>query len=371
MEMAVNIITIVDRYNYGNRLQNYALAESLKALGFEHVRTIRVVDSRPRSYLRDMRRAYRGGKQGRGAAQRSFDQFTKAFIPFKKTKGKDLAGIPGLFVIGSDQVWNPSWDIGASLDGAQFALQVPGARKAAYAASFGIELGALPEETRELFREGLLSFDESMLSVREDEGAAIVENLTGWKVPAVVDPTILLDSAAWRARARVPHIDGIKKEPFCVKYFLGDERAQQEVERLSAANGLNVVDILAPNVEIGPLEFVWLIDHASMVFTDSFHAAVFSLLFHTPCRVLERTQKGQCDMASRFRTLAAVAGLDDIGFADCRLLEEYAYRFKWDEIDVRLDEHRRGSLDWLQRTMGFLAGTSARLVQSHPTRREL
>lgn len=40
--------------------------------------------------------------------------------------------------------------------------------------------------------------------------------------------------------------------------------------------------------DVGPKEFVWLMGHASIVCTDSFHATVFSILNHREFYVLKR-----------------------------------------------------------------------------------
>ena len=39
---------------------------------------------------------------------------------------------------------------------------------------------------------------------------------------------------------------------------------------------------------VGPNEFIWLIKNASIVVTDSFHASVFSILYHREFYVLKR-----------------------------------------------------------------------------------
>ena len=52
----------------------------------------------------------------------------------------------------------------------------------------------------------------------------------------------------------------------------------------------------------GPSEFLYLIHHARLVCTDSFHACVFSILFDTQFYVFEREDKLE-SMNSRIETL--------------------------------------------------------------------
>ena len=62
---------------------------------------------------------------------------------------------------------------------------------------------------------------------------------------------------------------------------------------------------------IAPEEFVWIIHHAEYVFTDSFHACVFSLLFKKHFLVFERVGKGTEGMFDRITDLMDVFGTKD------------------------------------------------------------
>ena len=51
-----------------------------------------------------------------------------------------------------------------------------------------------------------------------------------------------------------------------------------------------------------PSEFLWLIENAKVILTDSFHACVFSFIFNRPFLVYERAG-ADCNMMSRIYTL--------------------------------------------------------------------
>ena len=69
-------------------------------------------------------------------------------------------------------------------------------------------------------------------------------------------------------------------------------------------------------------EFLYLIDHAELICTDSFHACVFSILFNKPFLIVER--KGMLNMKSRLDTL-----LELFGFQDRHI------KFGKEEVDMR------------------------------------
>lgn len=84
------------------------------------------------------------------------------------------------------------------------------------------------------------------------------------------------------------------KEPYLFCYFLGNNPEQREfVKRFKDKTGYKIVQLqhcdeyIKSDVEfpdytpynVGPAEFVQLIRDAEYVFTDSFHASVFSLLY--------------------------------------------------------------------------------------------
>lgn len=61
--------------------------------------------------------------------------------------------------------------------------------------------------------------------------------------------------------------------------------------------------------DAGPAEFIDLIDHATHVVTDSFHAAVFSSILHTPLTIVHR--EGGASMFSRLEQLSEMLGIKE------------------------------------------------------------
>ena len=176
-------------------------------------------------------------------------------------------------------------------------------RTFSYAASFGID--KIPEEYVEDVRKGLEHI--KYISVREDAGKRIVEELTGrTDVQVLVDPTMLLTTEQWDEVAEKPKNE--LPEKYLLTYFLGQvsENRRQKIEKKAAELGCQTIwlmDKKSPFYAIGPGHFVYLVKHAQMVCTDSFHGSVFSFLYGRPLAVFGREGSGE-DMSSRLETLA-------------------------------------------------------------------
>lgn len=307
--MKVGIVTIFDNNNHGNRLQNYALQQALLRYTDEVVtmknkpwyskksRIARMLPLAESAFFNRVlgmeRRARIVEFTGRHVRlSRSCYWYDKADQAPKKADRCDL------YCAGSDQVWNPTMGRGGSFDYLQFA---PPERTFSYAASFGID--EIPEKFRDAVATGLNHIQH--ISVREDAGKKIVEELTGrTDAQVLVDPTMLLTCQEWdrviaKPKALVP-------ENYLLAYFLGgvsQERRAAIVQRAEEL-GCELVEVMNPDsplYAVGPEGFVWLIKHARYICTDSFHGSVFSFLYGKPFAVFARTGKGP-DMGSRIKT---------------------------------------------------------------------
>lgn len=295
--MKVEIITIISS-NYGNRLQNYALQEYLKKLGIE-VCTSRAV---PQNLLvlrkiRNILVKFRRKSDGELFAY--FD--TK--IQWKKTNGfsnNDDETID-YYIAGSDQIWNPMFKFNTDREFLTFTKKE---KRIAYAASIGID--TLPEEIKERYKNNISAF--SHVSVREDAASKIIEELTGMKVPVVIDPTMLLTVEEWEKVSR--YSIHKTKQPYIVKYFLGTHNPEYDafISNYAKKHSYKVIDITNHQdrgiTGIGPAEFIYLFMNCKAAFVDSFHGTVFSILFHKPFLSFSRpSEEGNGDMNSRFDTL--------------------------------------------------------------------
>ena len=363
--MKLAILTITDGQNYGNRLQNYALQEVLRDLGHE-VTTIRRRTFHDRT---PAQRSVQGAKNlvksmlGRdyeaptAARRKAFEAFNRRYLTFSDPVLHDnlappeLAGQYDRFIVGSDQVWNAKFRIiSDDLQNHLAAFAAP-RQRIAYAASFGGD--EIPEEYLPLFRQELPRF--RAVSVREESGAALAERC-GAKAEVVLDPTMLLPAERWQQIARKPGF--VKDEPFIATYFLGGRTPEelQCIERLAAGRKVwhlekeflpksAVADMAA--FAAAPDEFVWLLSHADCVLTDSYHAAVFSILFHRPFCVFLRAPKDKMpDMSTRMKTLLGQFGLENHLFRSDET-NAVSEDYDADAVDRTLRQAREHSLRFL------------------------
>ena len=100
-----------------------------------------------------------------------------------------------VYLVGSDQVWNPHCMVGDYT----YLLDFPpaGKRKVAYSSSFGVK--SLPEDEVKRYKELLSKFDA--IGTRESSGVDIIEAMGINGAVAVLDPTMLLSRKEWEEYA--------------------------------------------------------------------------------------------------------------------------------------------------------------------------
>lgn len=320
-------ITLDGYFNYGNVLQNYALQQMLLQYA-DSVETIwhEADNFLPRTGLhwtwkdpikyilnwRNYRQKYIKDYLGHTLGmemvrQGKLKDWSDRYI-HTRTDVRDLRTIAEeyeYFVVGSDQVWNPYFG-DLKNDFLSFA---PKNKRIAYAAS--IAAPQIPHDKQTIYKEGLNGIP--YISMREAEGANTVKQFTGRDVPVVVDPTMLLTTKEWQNVSRKPAWYHGKE--YILTYFLGN-RPDAAIQNIAKKSGLPVINLLDTQVYehyvTGVDEFIWAIEHASLVYTDSFHGTVFSILFQRPFVVCNRVGEGCVNkMSSRIDTLLGYFGLEE------------------------------------------------------------
>lgn len=313
----IGLVTIFDREpNYGNKLQNYAAVQILSQLGFK----VDTVVTTPQEnviemYIKQMFNKILGGKisdyQEEWIKRCNFGLFNYKYLSpvYSLLKGKIISEQYDFFAIGSDQVWNPLW-----LDGikksAFFLDFADKDKKICISPSFGVD--EIPMDLQEYYREKLLTFNN--LSVREKAGVDIVRQLIGKTPEVLIDPTMMLEANQWSRIAKKPRKVNFDK-PYVLTYFLGgrSEKINSDIDEILKERDYSIYHLLdksQPEVFVsGPSEFIYLISHASLVLTDSFHACVFSFIFDIPFLVYQR-QNSEANMMSRITTLLGTFDLE-------------------------------------------------------------
>ncbi len=329
MRERIAIITLNGYFNYGNRLQNYALQRVLDTFGF-NVETL-IFNSRRENNENELRLYKRVSNlrkmsvydilskgsmklwsyinkkeliESNTIRTDIFKRFTNDYI--RETEYSlshnnipvSLSEKYDYFITGSDQVWNPAYNKSSSIYFLTFASKE---KRIAYAPSFGVS--EIRDEFIDRYKEWISGIDK--LSVREYDGAKIIKNLIGVEVPVLIDPTMLLTESQWNEIAKEPKYK--PNERYLLTYFLGKtpKEYNKKIKRITKSNNLKVVklgDIKEKETyRTGPSEFLSYIKDCSLVCTDSFHGAVFSIIYKKPFIVYKRV--GTQSMYSRINTL--------------------------------------------------------------------
>lgn len=377
--MKIAIITFSRAKNYGGVLQAYALYQYLSKMGHDPF-FIDYIPERSNIYNTELFVKMTTAKSkvwGKNAFTRFvweklyFEKIKKDYLKFSEFiqkecsfsdryfSNEELMRHPpqaDMFVVGSDQVWNSDYAPGKQLE-LPFYLQFTTGKKISYASSFGN--ASIPEGQKEEVTEMLRSFQA--LSVREETGKQLLEEL-GLAATVVADPTLLFDGKFWAQKCIIQNM----LAPYILLYQVKfDTRTYKVAKEISEKLGcrlivlsMNRIDIrkcpqkviMTPTVE----EWLSYIKNAYLVYTDSFHASIFSILFHTPFVVNSASRK---NMASRISNLLRLAGLENLEMLDYNVeegIQKASEKVDWDKVDVRIQKIRAFSIQWLR---GALAET--------------
>lgn len=343
--MRIGIITLNGFYNYGNRLQNYALQKFLeKIVPRVYVETIwgsknkgllenrlislknirRYIFNRhnfkyyidSNDFLKDVIREYN--------IKKFSDKYikTRYCYEYSSTLNKEY----DYFIVGSDQIWNPHF-VDCKNEFLQFCDKK---KRIAYSASIGINtLDDVPKQRKIRLQNGLVGMEH--ISVREKAGAAIVKSIINKDVPVLVDPTLLIEKEEWDNIVSKPV--WYSDEEYILVFFLSDipSNVMEEITRQAGVNKYRIINLMdMEQIDIyasSPDEFLYLIKNAKLVYTDSFHCTIFSIIMQVPFLVYPRENVGM-SMESRIDTLLELFDLSN------RKIMSGNYHYSFDPFEI-------------------------------------
>jgi len=366
--MKVGIITYQYAYNYGAVLQCLALQRTLTNLGVDAsainylppdsfpapiwrgwgLRNGKFIESLHKKYIKlryltpakNMRKAFNDFRSDH--LQLSTPCITSEEIS-NVTKEYDA------LVAGSDQVWHFSRPPMYFLEwGTLFA-----GKRISYAPCCGTREQD-PAKFAEI-KKYLSRFDH--ISVRNDFSQEVIAEVTEKQVPVVCDPTLLMDLNDVQKKVELPCSE------YILMYTLGKEingshkKAIQSIRK--KVGNIPVVAIiatahqphLAPWADIkildaGPAEWLYLIAHAKLVYTDSFHGALFSIKNKTPFFAYY-AQKDRSprliDLAERYQIQSCVGG--SVAEGDKK---EWGILLDYEKNLSLISQHKKKSLAYLK-----------------------
>lgn len=313
--MKIGLVSVYTGYNYGSKLQAYAMQKILEGYGY----SVDMINYNPRYdyrihvVLKKLVLKIIKRKKGKvidcEELKRQIDIRKYAISSFdvnynliKEIRGynrlRKITSNYDLFVCGSDQLWSEIlYPTGF------YNLAFVGEKKKtiSYAASFGTE------KISETNKKGYIKFLKKIdyISVREQSAQKIVKELSGRNCKLVLDPTLLYGKSRWEIE-----ITKISTQSYCSKYifcyFLGNNPDHRIfAKNLSNVTGMPIIDLPYMKdycecdrnfsefklFDVNPLQFVKIISKAEYVCTDSFHGTAFSILFNKKFFVAERYSK--------------------------------------------------------------------------------
>lgn len=302
--MKICTITCQNAYNYGARLQAFALAHYLQQQGHD----VNVIDYRP-DYMRgDVQIWFWPGlsirKWGKLILQfparyrakhrmQYFDNFSQQYIPLTpKTywaidELRANAPEADLYIAGSDQIWNTDFRNGTD-PGYYLDFGSDNTRRISYAASFATE--DVAATAREFLRNKLSRFDA--ISVREHSALHILNSL-GYRGTEVLDPVFLLPKSDWE---KIADNTGEGEKYVLVYDFMSSQAVREKAQHIAKENGLGIFSIGDKclhycdrnYIYASPQTFLGLIRNASFIVSNSFHGTAFAMIFGIPYAIVNR-----------------------------------------------------------------------------------
>lgn len=255
-----------------------------------------------------------------------------------------------ILIVGSDVVWA---QFHGGVNELKF-LNIPeyNGKKISYGASFGKNW--IPDENKKIIYNDLTKFDG--ISVREKSSIELLGEIGIKNVKHVCDPTLLLDSKEWRKEEiRCKCV----KCKYIFTYLLGDDSKQKEhIKKYAKIKHLKIVNIPNSNgiynksdenfgdiniKDCSPQEWLWLIDNAEYIFTDSFHGTIFSSIFEKKFFIIKR--KYSIDINVRMTDYLKYINQYDKFISEFADLDEKIWDYS--SINKKLAEFRKKSISYL------------------------
>lgn len=380
--MKIGILTLPLLSNYGGLLQAWALQRTLAEQGHEVI-IINRLHSKPKiPLLRKIASKIKNellirlGKRIR--YQKVTDeliQYSEQFIrSFRDNRylgiSPDIKNNEDLvdyiksqkfdaYVVGSDQVWRPTYSPNIMTYFLDFVKDDPNVKKIAYAASFGVDDWEFSEEETEIAKNLAQLFN--LITVRESSAVDLVKEHFNCSASHVQDPTMLRSKEDYLKLIqnptcklnesdgklfcyvldKAPHVSDVievcKKSTGLKPYFCMPEKLYYDIEFYE-----NKDNCIVPPVE----QWLKSFGDARMVVTDSFHGCVFSIIFNKPFWVVANINRG----AARFTSLLKKFELEDRIVSD-PINVDWNKPIDWDKINDMRQRFARDSVKILQESL--------------------
>ena len=355
----IGILTHHYIHNYGAFLQGYALQEAVKSLyPNDEVYIIDFVNKKHaikntlgwfrynpnkdsiKSYIQKIKLPGIFKK-----TQKEYYNLTKRIRNTEELNNLKLDAI----IVGSDEVWHYE-DIARHPMKFGYEVKVP--KLIAYAPSTGSS--NVKEGIPEYVKEGMKNF--TGLSARDDNAEELIKNVLGKECTRVLDPTLLYEFPEYSSK----FVDYIKSQKFILMYYCDNlpDTIKNEIIEYANKNGYKIFGageykkwFTETFVDINPFEWVEMFRNAQIVFTGTFHGAVFSIKSR-------RNFYAYLTNPSRIKKVGSL--LKQIGIEDRTMNNENVDKIfnnienniNYEEVYKKIEVEKNRSLEYLKENIG-------------------
>lgn len=373
--MKIGILTLPLNSNYGGVLQAYALQTVLKRMGHDVLEVELKKNLRwqypplwkmPLSFGKRFLFKYIVRRKNQKILLERYErkiypllvhdilEFISKYIKqFKVDKFIDCKGKFDAFVCGSDQIWRYKYYLFFEGDIANVYLKFLGddsCKRIAYAASFGTDNWEYPAKETAECKNWIQKFDA--VSVREETGVKLCSTYYDIKAKHVLDPTMLLSKDDYVDLIEKSDVPKSKGNLFC--YILDNTNEKMNVvKNIEKQRHLssffmkgdcgNWTEDLEKRIQPPVESWLRAFYDSEFIVTDSFHACVFSILFHKQFLVIGNKERG----LARIYSLLSMFGLEDRLTSDTGLDINRMKTIDYDRVDEILAKHREESRTFL------------------------
>lgn len=345
--------------NYGQTLQAYSLQKVLRNLGYDVCHVCYANNRDPRVNVKQILYKIIKLSRNQRIIQDKFDSFIRTNMMVtphlssveEVSRYIDITGADFL-ICGSDQVWNPY-----NVDPVYYLHGIGNSKtkKIAYAVSTCDERRKKKFNDYPEVKKWVQEID--YVFTREKTGKKIFNELFDVKAEVVLDPTLLLDREQWIENMRLEYSDS--RYVLCYAFSLTEkqkaiiEKTAQKLNCFVRYSNILMTKQKYDKREIwSPNDFLDAIFNAQMVFTDSFHGTVFSVLFHKEFLVFDNGKEENSDPyynIDRMETFLYEIGLTSrLVNNDIEKLERIDYA----QVDLIIESRRAECIKLLRESIG-------------------
>ena len=348
---SIGILTYHRALNYGAVWQGWALKKSCELLGYP----TRVIDYSPYGVWQYK---YFFHKRPDKAFTKItqlywFERFIQKYLNLSEyTDSNEYMRTrfhcDDITIVGSDQIWNVK-SVQEHIGAYMLDFVPANKQRIAYACSMGGVFAT--SEYLDVFKSELPKF--LAISLREPDFLEEMSAISGKMVVDVCDPSLLPDKSYYETMEKKKW--GLPKHYIAVMDLSGDPFLKEVVKKAKSILHIPVVNIMGgytrwadKNIySLQPEQWLYVIHHADLMITNSFHGTAFSIKYQTPflsCpKKIEHLKAGNL----RLTNILTQCGLMSQCITNVNQVPE-ALMVDWDQATTKIEYYRQHSLEWLK-----------------------